>query len=62
MKHFALLIVLLSVSFCVAQDAKLSTTADELLATLKRPCKFDLSSLLSVPRDVRRSATEIYCA
>lgn len=35
---------MLSVSVCAAQDAKIFTTADELLATLNRPCKFDLSS------------------
>ena len=47
MKHFvatAGLMAMMSVSLCVAQDAKISTTGDPLLATLKRPCKFDFSS------------------
>ncbi|TWU04552.1 hypothetical protein [Stieleria varia] len=38
------LMALMGASHCIAQDAKISTTADSLLATLKRPCKFDLSS------------------
>ena len=38
------LMALMSVSPCLAQGARVSTTTDSLLATLKRPCKFDLSS------------------
>ncbi len=38
------LMAIASVSLCTAQDAKISTTVDPLLATLKRPCNFDFSS------------------
>lgn len=38
------LLAMMSASFCTAQDAKISTTVDSLLETLKRPSKFDFSS------------------
>lgn len=47
MKHFvatAGLMVMMSVSVCVAQEGNISTTDDTILATLKRPCKLDLRS------------------
>ena len=44
MKRFALLLAMLTASVCTAQDAKISTTADELLTTLKRPSRFNLTS------------------